>query len=653
MLSDNNDKNKDDPHANDAHRLEDMEKRLYRRDLVGRKARRFDILHPRRFSIKNEWDKNEQIPKINEKITKIASHPSFFKKFFRFAVGFAILSVLFAVGSFFYGGNTVSNENISINVLGNSFAAGGEEVPLQVEVVNKNPASLELADLFMEYDKGGEGGSGAGHVRQLISLGRVETGKTVTKNIFVTLYGEEASIKNIDFSLQYRIAGSNAIFIKKSVFPVTISSAPLSLIVDGPKTLSPNQNLTYTVKVKSNSKNIVNKVLLRVEYPSGFKFASATPKASSFNNVWDLGDFAPGAERSVTVTGTVYGQDGEDRAFRVYAGAKSATDGTKIGVTYNSVLHLISLVKPFIDANLSINGMTTDTVPVSPSSSVLVTVNWVNNLPTQITDAEVEVGISGNSIDASTIVASKGFYNSNDQTIVWNRTTAKELGVIDPSDSGVLDFSFKVKPLWSPGQPLANSPNIKFIVSIKGKQSDTGGIVTSVTNFQQKTAVVSSDLGFSGEAFYTNGPFSNTGPIPPKAEQPTTYTVTWRVTNSANQLSGAIANATLPTYVDWVGPISPTNESVQYDATTRTVRWVIGQIPPGTGLSSAGRTVSFQVRLNPSSSQVGTVPKLVLDTLVSAQDTYTGEKLTTSRGAVTTFLGNDSGFPPAGHIVTN
>ena len=79
----------------------------------------------------------------------------------------------------------------------------------------------------------------------------------------------------------------------------------------------------------------------------------------------------------------------------------------------------------------------------------------------------------------------------------------------------------------------------------------------------------------------------------------------------------------------------------------------MGQVVSGTGFSGGSRTVSFQVRLNPSISQVGSVPKLVLDTSVNAKDTFTGDTLSTTKPAISTRLQNDSGFPYDGEKVTN
>ena len=538
-------------------------------------------------------------------------------------------------------------------MLGNSFAAGGEELPLQVQVINHNTSDLELADLFVEYEKGGDTTGGAAHIRDLDSLGTVSAGKTTTKSLFVTLFGEEGTSKTIDFTLQYRLHGSNAIFVKKSSFAVTLSSAPVALTIDAPTNVTPNQDVSLTVTTKSNSKNTLNAMLLRVDYPNGFKFKKAVPDASSFNNVWNLGDLAPGASRSIVITGTIYGQDGEDRAFHAYTGAANANDSTQIGITYNSLLQTLSLVKPFLAAHITINGSDAAQVPVASSGQVHITVPYENNLTTSVSDAEITLQLSGNSFDPASVNPTNGFYDSTRKAVVWNATTGADLSLLQPSDHGTLDVSFNIRPNSSDSGAALKS-SVGLAVSISGKQADQGGVVSNVVNSEQKLAVVTSDLGFSTNAFYNSGPFSNTGSLPPKVGNPTTYTVTWAVTNSANALSDGLATAVLPPYVEWMNIISPTTEPIEYDNTTHSVRWKIGSIPANTGLGATARTVSFQVRMTPSASQVGTIPKLVMGVDVSARDTFTGELIKTTRPGTTTLLSNDAGWSNDGkEIVTN
>src|SRR3989344_3084242 len=59
---------------------------------------------------------------------------SVFKNFFLFSIIFFILAVGYAAFVFFTAGNTVSNDNIDISILGNTFTAGGDELSLVLGV---------------------------------------------------------------------------------------------------------------------------------------------------------------------------------------------------------------------------------------------------------------------------------------------------------------------------------------------------------------------------------------------------------------------------------------------------------------------------------------------------------------------------------------
>ena len=122
---------------------------------------------------------------------------SIFKKFFIAAILFFIAAIGFASYMFFNGTVSVSNENIDIIVLGNAFTKGGEELPLQVEIVNRNKANLELANLVIEYPRGANDSQ-----TDLIrlphdSIGTIKPGQSITRNIKVFLFGAEKSIRNV------------------------------------------------------------------------------------------------------------------------------------------------------------------------------------------------------------------------------------------------------------------------------------------------------------------------------------------------------------------------------------------------------------------------------------------------------------------------
>ena len=208
-------------------RIEDVKRRLYdpKDPSVGQKHE--GVLHPQNFKVASTWQEEVSVDRTPIYMKKKST--SMFKKFFIAAVIFFVGALGFALYMYTRGGVSVSNDNIEIKVLGNAFTKGGEELPLQVEIINHNNANLELANLLVEYPRGA--GDAASDVIRLPrdTIGVIKAGKSVTRNIKVTLFGDEQLIRNVKISLEYHPEGSNAIFTKEKFYPVTISSAPLIL----------------------------------------------------------------------------------------------------------------------------------------------------------------------------------------------------------------------------------------------------------------------------------------------------------------------------------------------------------------------------------------------------------------------------------------
>lgn len=628
-----------DSHEDATNRINELNKELYRKQSVRVGERKRGILHKESFPVPTTW-KEETDSK--DSLPSQPMHTSFFKRLFLCSLLILCGSIAYAAYVFLGNNNVASSANIDMEIIGNSFTAGGEPLTLQVEVTNRNNLTLEGVDLLVEYPKGGVTETGSDIVRlPRIALGSIAPGRSASESISVTLFGEEGSAKEIKATIEYRVEGSDALFDKTTSYPITINSAPLALRIEAPTETSTGQEITALITVTSLSEENAENLLLRIDYPPGFRYSDANPKPATNTNIWELGDFTKGMEKKIEVKGSFVAQDGEERTFRVYAGEADPNNLTSLLVTYTSALHTVFIKKPFLATKILVNGADIESPVVSGTDDINFEIVWANNLDTKVTDVEVEAILSGNALDENSVTTNTGFYNSLTNTIIWDKTTRETLAEVDPGEEGVLTFNLASIPLYAQNVMLT-SPTIVVEVSIQAKQPTLGGSISAVSNFLKKTIKIATNVQIAGKTLYKDGPFINTGPIPPQAEKETTYTIVWSATNSANDITQAEAVATLPSYVEFVGETAPGSETIIYDEASRIVTWKLDTIAKGTGLTKPLREASFKVRITPSTTQIGDVPVLLYETVLTGKDAYTGTVIRGTRAALTTSLYNDT-----------
>ncbi|OGI71564.1 hypothetical protein A3B84_03040 [Candidatus Nomurabacteria bacterium RIFCSPHIGHO2_02_FULL_35_13] len=633
------------PHDGDKlNRIEELKSKLFNKNYQTKIGHRDSFPHFQKREVMDSWIKKEDARSTFRE--NFFMKTSMFKKFFIFSIVFFILALGYASYMFFAKGNTVSNDNIDISVLSNAFTAGGEEYPLLLEIANKNNSPLDLVDLVVEYPKSSQASLSQDNERLRISLGTIPAGGVKNENMKLVLFGEQGSTRQIKISLEYRVEGSNAIFVKDKFYDVSINSTPINLSINAPLEASSNQDITLGVKATLNATKSVSKILLKVDYPVGFQFVKATPAPFLGNNIWNLGDLAPGAERNISIVGKMLDVfDGEEKVFRVWSGSQSLSDKSLIKIVFNSLEHIVMIKKSSIEAKLLINGVYQREYAIDTKTSIQGQIQWTNNLETKINNLEIRAKISGNAVNRATISAGQGFYNSSQDLIIWDKNSQSKFVEINPGDSGAVSFSFSPVSLFSASGGIVSLPSVNIDVFITGQQAQGGGVVTELNNSESKIVRIISDVGLSTKALFFSGPFLNSGPLPPKVEQKTTYSIVWSLSNTANNISKAVIRSTLPPWMHFTGSFSPATEDLTYDASTKEIVWNVSGIPRGTGITEAGRDITFQVQLTPSLSQVGTEPIIINDTILTGHDDFANVNVRVNKASLSTRLLNDLNFP--------
>ncbi len=635
----------------DDSRIEQLKKKLYsqtEKDSVPHRVR----LHPHSSLASKGWqgDTEDQNPVMGfddaRERVGYGSNNRLMKGLVIGAFMFFILAVAVAAYIFLAGSNVVSPNNIDIQMSGPVASPAGEELSLDIDIHNKNPSELQLADLVITYPEGSRRANDkiSPLITDRISIGTIGAGKNVRKTIKSILFGEENVKKEIKVTLEYRVPGSSSIFVKDKIYPIFIGNSPVTLTVDTLKEITADQQAQFKITLVSNSTSIIKGLLLKVDYPFGFQYASGIPAPASGNDTWSLGDLEPGGKREITLIGKIVGGNNEERVFNFSTGTQDPNNSTSIKTVFVTSSASVSVKKPFLAADISLNGDGSNVVAVDAGDDVKGEVTWQNNLDVPVNDVVIQAHITGSMLDKTTVVGDRGFYRSIDSTIIWDKTTLPDLAEVTPGGLGRIQFSLASLPPNTPNNSSFRRPALTIDLSIKAKRLNENRVPEDIASTISRQLKIQSGLVMKTRIVRNVGPFQNTGPLPPIADKESTYTVIVNVSNSFNTVKNVVFTTTLPTYVKWLGVVNPANSNALYSADKHQVTWTLGDIAPGTGYDASAKEFAFQVSLLPSISQVGSAPTVVNAQRIAGQDAYTNTTIQDTEQLLDTQISTDPTF---------
>lgn len=251
------------------------------------------------------------------------------------------------------------------------------------------------------------------------------------------------------------------------------------------------------------------------------------------------------------------------------------------------------------------------------------------------------VKLEGKSLDFTSLRAPNGNFQSGDNSIVFDWKKNPKLQFLDAGEQGVVEFWIELKEEWE----------------ISGAQDKNPFIGTNIylSQIQEETITkVNSKLVVSQKVFFQDEVFGNTGPIPPRGGESTTYTVFWQVKNFYNDVNDVKVKAKLPQNVELTGKIFPEDGSSKFtfDSESREIVWNVEELKMSQGVSGTpAPNISFQISFIPSVNQRGQTPEIIGQAKISGQDLWTGENIESVAPVVNTTLPDDETITDAMGIV--
>jgi len=538
-----------------------------------------------------------------------------------FFIIFAVIVAVF-IAFLYYRESTFSKEILKLEILGPDTAKIGDEIEYTVEYKNNGNFVLEQAKLTFVLPDNSLAEDGKTIFAK--NLNDIYPGDQESVKIKARLLGKDGDLKTAKASLSYVPKNITATYESDTTFITKVDSAPITLDFDLPTKVERGKSLQYSINYFSNVDYPLENLSIKVDPTPGFDFVSSDP-ASLDKSEWKLQTLNKAQGGRISITGKVSADTNQNLTFAASLGMWQ--NGNFIVMKHSSVT--VQVIQPLLFISQQVNG--SSSYIASPGETLHYQIFFRNIGSTSFDNLFMVTKLDSTALDMSTIQADGGGQaQPDDNMIVWDQSQVAQLRHLDVQQQGEVDFDVKVKSDWSPSAADANNTVISDEVNI-----------SQIT--QKFTIKVSSGLTISQKGFYKSSDITNSGPIPPKVGQATTYTINWEIKNYFSDAKNVKIKATLPQNVSLTGQISPQGElsNFSFDSTSREIVWSAGDIPAGAGVTGDKKILSFQVSLTPDSSQKGSVAPLIDQAQISGENQFTNTTITSHDSGIDTSLPDD------------
>lgn len=550
------------------------------------------------------------------------------KKFFIFIL---ILLLLFGIlGYYYYQKNTYSKEVLKLEILGPEEVQAFDQVEYLVRYKNNGNVVLEDVELTFKYPENclPEEGS-LKMIRK--SLEDIYPGEQKIASFKARVFGKEGQVEKAEATLKYRPKNLKAFYESNTVFATKIKFVPLTFEIDLPSKIEIKKEIQFYLNYFSNSDWPISDLAIKIDYPLGFEFIDSNPRALQ-KKEWNLGILNKAEGGRIQIKGRLNGEPKEEKFFRAFLGVWRDNEfivlkeSTKASQLRESAISIFQQINGYSEY-------------VAKAGELLHYEIFFRNIGSEAYENLFLITkLEGIAFDFDSLKVENGQFNRGESSIIWDWREVSKLRFLDRGEEGKVDFWIKVKKDWETD-------------SFKNKNFSLKNQVMLSQTKEEFEIKISSQLEFVQKGFFNDEIFGNSGPLPPRVGETTTYTIIWQVKNYYNDVKNVKVRTTLPANIKLTGKFFPEQASLTFDSDSREVVWTVGDMIAGKGIIDSPPNIAFQISFTPDSSQKNDIALLIGEVKISGEDDWTGYNLEFSSPGITTELPDDSFVSPDQGIV--
>ncbi|MFH1460910.1 MAG: isopeptide-forming domain-containing fimbrial protein [Patescibacteria group bacterium] len=542
---------------------------------------------------------------------------------------------LIVIGFLFWRGLTsFDTEEVRLEINGPEKVVSGEEIEYTVKYQNNTRLALEGIKLIFHFPENSIPSQGDNLV-QTIDLPNLGSGQKQETKLLARIIGLKGEEKKAWVELSYQLADLSSRYSNKTEFSSQIISVPLVLDFDLPEQLVNGQSFDFSLRYLNQAQVSFDNLRVKIEYPSGFVFESASPEALENDKVWSLDNLMAGEQGKIFIRGRIEGEEDEAKSFKAQLGLWQDS-GFSLVTETASALRISS--SPLL-VSQKVNNSTSYSAQVG--EQLKYQIDYENTTDIGINNVIIISQLESRALDLTSLELGQASFDGTSQTLTWNASNLTALKYLGPHQKGQISFSVKIKNSLSVNS--YNDKNFEVINTVKIDSSEKPLALEEIeiAGESQSITKIISPLSLQAKGYYYDDLISNSGPVPPKVGQTTTYTIKWQLVNVSNDLSNVKVQASLPPHAKWMNKVSPVSADLNYNSQTGQLIWQIGNLSAATGVLLPVKEVAFQVAITPSLAHLGSAMELIGQSQITGQDDFVGLELSKTDSLIDTRLPDD------------
>lgn len=540
-----------------------------------------------------------------------------------------------------------TDDRIDMRIVGPSEVASAETVEYAIQYTNGNILPADDASITITFPgsfriEKREGISVQGNTAT-VTIGEVGGRSRGEAKFSGKFYGSKGSLISLKSVFGFSPSGISSRFEKNSQYDVTIASSPVSLELIAPRDIASGNEVEYVISYRNEGDVPFSNLRVKAEYPDGFRFNQSEPRATEGDTLWRIGDLSPRAQGEIRVKGILTGSRDQAKTIRVSLGVLQ-DDGTLMA--YDEKERTTRMVTPPLTITQTVNGKTD--LSVNPGDMLQYELRYMNEGMIGLRDVIITLEMNASLLDVTRLSLRGGSYDTVRNVITWRASDIPELARLEPNRGGTVSFSVPVRKDVPVNTEAGKHLSIRTVAKIDSLDIPFSSPNNKVVSSNMLDVRIGSVVDFRISGFYFDAALPNSGPLPPKVGQETTYTLRFKVTNFLNDISKARVSMLVPTSVRYTGKRSPDSESVSYNERTGQLTWDIGSILGG---GESSREVALQFSIVPGPNQVGSAAPLLANAVFEAEDVFTKNPIRIERGGKTTALPEDGNIASTAYVV--